>query len=179
MRLCYFVLPIALLSACTQQSVSRVIPSAGQVDLAKQVLATVQPISLQENVEYCGEIGLNARGQIVASGAARGRVNTCKSNESSNIVTVTASYHTHGGFSQNYFNELPSMSDVNADLSEGIDGYVATPGGRIWFVDTTARRVTQICGLGCLPQAANFVEQANGPIQQTYSFDALAQRLDR
>jgi len=179
MHLGYLVLPITFMTACAPQVVSRPASHQAQVDIALQVFATIQPVSLRENVEYCGTIGVDRRGQIVASGAARGKIDLCESETPSNIVKVTASYHTHGGFSLDYFNELPSMEDVRADLSEGIDGFVATPGGRIWFVDTSARRITQICGLGCLPQAANFVVGANGPIQQTYSFSELAQKLNR
>jgi hypothetical protein len=71
--------------------------------------------------------------------------------------------------------ELPSLSDVNADIKDGVDGYVATPGGRLWLIDTRAGEIRMICGLGCLPSDPNFVAGLDGPIRQRYSFDRLAQ----
>lgn len=149
-----------------------------EVAVARAIFAAIQPVSLRDNVEYCGAIGRDRTGRLVASKATRGRIDSCLSADPANILIVTASYHTHGGYAPQYFNEIPSMDDVRGDLAEGIDGYVATPGGRIWFVDSSARRITQICGLGCLPQAANFVVGSDGPIRQTYTFAELAQKLN-
>ena len=179
MRFVKLVLPLLFMSACVPLETPRAAQGAAQINAARQVFAAIQPMSLRENVEYCGVIGVNNRGLLAASPAVRGVVDSCEAETPANIITITASYHTHGGFSADYFNELPSMNDVRADLAEGIDGFVATPGGRIWFVDSSDRRITQICGLGCLPQAANFVVGANGPIQQTYSFAELAQKLNQ
>jgi len=72
MHLGYLVLPITFMTACAPQVVSRPASHQAQVDIALQVFATIQPVSLRENVEYCGTIGVDRRGQIVASGAARG-----------------------------------------------------------------------------------------------------------
>jgi len=169
----------AILTGCAPQVVTpRVTNTTNEIEVARQVFAAIQPVSLRENVEYCGAIGFDRSGRLIASSATRGKVNTCLSRGSSQIVTVTASYHTHGGFAPEYFNEIPSLEDVRGDLAEGIDGYVATPGGRIWFVDSSARRIMQICGLGCLPQAANFIAGSDGPIEQTYTFTELAQKIN-
>lgn len=171
---------LMLLAACAAPTPQQfAVVDTSEVAVARRAFEAIQPVSLRENVEYCGAIGRDRTGRLVASQAARGRIDSCMSHDPSELVVITASYHTHGGYSPEYFNELPSMDDVNGDLAEGIDGYVATPGGRIWFVDTSARRIRQICGLGCLPQAANFVVGSDGPIQQIYSFAELAVKLGR
>ncbi|MEL6587917.1 MAG: hypothetical protein AAFQ50_14890, partial [Pseudomonadota bacterium] len=56
----------------------------------------------------------------------------------------------------------------------GLVGFdVATPGGRLWYVDTTDMIVRQICGLGCLPQDPDFVEGADGDIAISYTYQEL------
>lgn len=178
MRVGGIVLAGLVLSACTPQPAARVSQNSDEVAVARQVFANIQPSSLRGNVEYCGVIGFDNLGRLVASPATRGRIDSCLPDTPAFIFDATASYHTHGGYSPDYFNELPSVEDVRADLADGVDGYVATPGGRIWFVDISARRISQICGLGCLPQAANFVVGSNGPIAQSYSFTELAQKIN-
>lgn len=46
--------------------------------------------------------------------------------------------------------EVPSLEDMIGDIEEGIDGYIETPGGRLWFNDARARRVTLLCGSECV-----------------------------
>jgi hypothetical protein len=48
---------------------------------------------------------------------------------------IVASLHTHGAFKYVMPAECPSVVDVEACESEGINGYVSTSGGRLWFVD--------------------------------------------
>jgi hypothetical protein len=36
------------------------------------------------------------------------------------------------------------------DMEEGVNGYVATPGGRFWYIDGDRGVATQICGPGAL-----------------------------
>lgn len=48
---------------------------------------------------------------------------------------IVASLHTHGAFEYVMPAECPSVVDVEAGESEGINGYVSTSGGRLWFVD--------------------------------------------
>ena len=45
-----------------------------------------------------------------------------------------------------------AVGDIEADEDEGVDGFVATPGGRLWYVDTKDMIVRQLCSLNCLPQ---------------------------
>jgi len=159
-----------------------VVPSVGssqavtfeeEAAVARKVLTNIQPKSISENVEYCGVIGLNAGGKIVASLPTRGDEGSCLASLNSNIVVETASYHTHGAYSPDYVNEVPSVDDIDADVAEGVDGYIATPSGRFWYNDTEAEEVFQICGPGCLPSDPQFVRGSDGEIYQSYSYSEL------
>ena len=65
---------------------------------------------------------------------------------------------------------------MEADEDEGIDGYVATPGGRLWYIDTEDMIATQICGLNCLPRDGRFVKGADGRVERSYTYEELIQR---
>ena len=151
--------------------------SRAEIALAKKVLAAAQRLSIRRNVEYCGYIGLDASGRLVASRATRGDEASCLAPEPANIRVITASYHTHGAFSRDYFGEMPSGEDMEGDEAMGIDGFVATPGGRLWYVDTTDMIARQLCGIGCLPRDARFRAGVDGVIAQSYSYRQLVHRL--
>lgn len=108
----------------------------GELALVKKVFAKLQPISIKANREYCGYIGYDRAGKLVATPAKRGRRGTCLPNDPDSLEVVIASYHTHGAHSTRYVNEVPSGEDMEGDEAEGIDGWVATPGGRLWYIDT-------------------------------------------
>lgn len=146
--------------------------------LARQVLSDILPTSIAENLEYCGVIGLNQSGRLVASQPTRGDEGSCLSDVPSNIMVETASYHTHGAFSPDYVNEVPSVDDIEADMADGVDGYIATPGGRFWYNDIEAEEIYQICGLGCLPSDPNFVRGSDGLILNSYSYSELIEKLE-
>lgn len=147
--------------------------------LARAVLSQLQPLSFANNIEYCGYIGLDDDGALIASTATPGDESSCLSDDPVEIAVITASYHTHGAYSPDYDSEIPSGDDVEGDEAEGIDGYVATPGGRFWYIDTTDMVISQICGIGCLPSDPGFQAGDWGPIDQSYSYDQLIERLDQ
>ncbi len=148
-----------------------------EVAVAKSVLGQIQPRSIAENVEYCGVIGLNHAGVLVASIPTRGEVGSCLADEPSNIVVETASYHTHGGYSADYINELPSIEDIEGDEADGVVGYIATPAGRLWYNDPDAEEIFQICGSGCLPSDPLFIRGSDGAIFNSYTYDELYEKL--
>jgi hypothetical protein len=94
-------------------------------------------------------------------------------------MEVIASYHTHGRFDLAYHNELPSDTDMLNDQSLGVNGWIATPGGRLWFVDSGRMVTKQVCGVGCLPIAPGFYKAQAGDIAKSYSFEELVERLER
>lgn len=150
---------------------------AGEVALIKSVFARINPVSIRENIEYCGYIGLDATGQLIATGATPGDEASCLADDPVELEVIFASWHTHGGHSPDYFNEVPSAEDYEGDEDEGIDGYVATPGGRLWYIDTTDGIMSQLCGVGCLPMDAGYNPEDTGLIAQSYSYDALVTYL--
>ncbi|WP_424944081.1 DUF4329 domain-containing protein [Aliiroseovarius crassostreae] len=149
-----------------------------ELALVKRIFAQLQPISIQKNREYCGYIGRDADGNLAFTKAKRGRKGTCAPNDPDELAVVTASYHTHGAYSPNYVNELPSAEDMEGDEAEGIDGWVATPGGRLWYIDTEDMVTSQVCGLGCLPMDPEFVEGDTGKILPSYHYKELVQKLE-
>jgi hypothetical protein len=148
-----------------------------EVALVKALFTELQPISIANSAEYCGLIGFDADGRLISTQAAKGDAASCEISETGAIEVVTASYHTHGAFSPDYFNEIPSMADVEGDEADGIDGYIATPGGRLWYVDSSERQMSQLCGIGCLPSDPRFAAGNSGVISQSYTYEGLAAKL--
>ena len=145
-----------------------------EIAFVTDLLRDLQPPSFAENVEFCGIIGFDAAGDLVASPISRGDEASCFVEDDGTVEVPVASFHTHAAFSEDYSSEFPSVDDVEGDEAEGIDGYVATPGGRLWYIDTAEDIViSQICGVGCLPSDPNFVPGADGEIAQSYTYDEL------
>ena len=76
------------------------------------------------------------------------------------IGEVVATFHTHGSYSPEFENELPSLSDVLGDFSQRIDGYVATPAGRVWLNDFENLR-------GCGPKASSPTRSISRPVRRS------------
>lgn len=144
--------------------------------LVRSLLTELQFVSIQQGVEFCGFVGTNSTGRLVVSKPVRGDKASCLPEYPRNISIITASYHTHGGYDPEYLGELPSPSDVAGDLEMGVNGYVSTPGGRFWYIDSQSRQLTQICGFGCLPNDGRFPRGGDGPIAETYTFASLSRR---
>lgn len=149
--------------------------SKQEIALMKRVFAEIQPLSFERNREYCGYIGYDFDGKLVASEARRGRASSCRPKDPRNIEVIIASYHTHGAYNGDEGSEVPSVEDMEGDQSEGIDGYVATPGGRMWYVDTEDMVISQICGVGCLDQDPEFEPYTDVKIERSYSYDELVE----
>lgn len=147
--------------------------TAKEEALVREVFRTLNPKSIRLNVEFCGYLGYTASGALVASRPTRGTLDSCLADDPPEIELIVASYHTHGAFSREYYNEIPSGDDMEGDEEEGIDGWVATPGGRLWFIDTDEMVTYQVCGIGCLPSDPQFVEGDMGRIEPQYTYDDL------
>ena len=165
----------ALALACP---VSLAAQDTAEVTLVKGIFATLQPVSISENVEYCGYVGFDASGALAFSQPTRGDEGSCGPEDPVNLDVITASYHTHGGHSHDYYNEVPSGEDMEGDEEEGIDGYVATPGGRLWYIDSSDMIASQLCGIGCVPADPLFRTGENGLIKQSYTYDDLIIKLE-
>ena len=150
--------------------------SADEVALAKQVLSEIQHKSIKRNREYCGLIGYDASGQLMATEPRRGHQASCRPRPEPDGMEVTASYHTHAAYRQVYDNEVPSVIDVEGDMGDGINGFVATPGGRLWFIDGETGVSRLLCGPRCLPSDAGYRADPDDPVAERYSLQELRWR---
>jgi len=146
--------------------------------LIRATLSELNLRSFAEGIEYCGYVGFTADGTLAVSDPTPGDESSCLSDDPVNLEVITASFHTHGDFSTEYSSETPSGTDMEGDEEEGIDGWVSTPGGRLWYIDTTDMVTFQICGIGCMPQDPNFIEGDDGFIADQYTYDELVERLE-
>lgn len=144
-----------------------------EADLARATLSALQAKSFANNREYCGYIVLDAAGNLAATPATEGAESECLPDEVPEHLVPIASYHTHGAFAYDVPAEFPSVSDIEADEDEGVDGYMTSPGGRFWYIDSTDMIVSQICGIGCVPQDPNFEAGLDGDIAISYTYEEL------
>ncbi len=145
---------------------------------AKQQLDTLQPRSFTDNLELCGIIFETSDGELGVSRPSDGDEASCDLSyfDEPGMVPV-ASFHTHGRHSRQYDGEVPSIIDIESDVASGLDGYIATPGGRLWYIDHQTGVARMVCGPGCLMQDPSY-EPCNGdPIEQSYSVETLEQRF--
>lgn len=144
--------------------------------VAKAALEAAQPESIRRNREYCGLIGRDAAGRIIVTEARRGARARCRYPDLPRGVQTIATFHTHGAFLAKFDNEVPSVLDLLSEIRAGTDGYVSTPGGRLWFMDGARQEVRMLCDIGCMPHDPRFVRNAMGPIARRYSLEDLKRR---
>lgn len=143
---------------------------------AVSFLNALQPQSIAERREYCGYFFRTADGGVAATPARPGTFASCNMPAPRPGQGIFASYHTHGAFGREYDNEVPSVTDLQSDFSFGIDGYISTPGGRVWAIDNATRSARQICGLGCVFVDPGFVPVDESGVRQVYTVAGLQQR---
>lgn len=150
---------------------------SGPSDIERNVVilavGDLQQRSFAHDVEYCGYVGRDLAGNLVLTQVNRGGRNGCTPAPPDQMLELVASVHTHGAYSPEVPAEFPTSLDMDSDAREGVNGYVATPGGRLWYIDSTERVAFQLCGLGCLPQDPDFRAGDDGAIAQRYTYDEL------
>ncbi|MEQ8255849.1 DUF4329 domain-containing protein [Roseovarius confluentis] len=166
---------IALLALLGTAPAAAPAQTADEIGVARHVLSQAQARSVAENREYCGYIGYTASGQLATTRPRRGYLNYCQPSWPERL-RVVASWHTHGAYDEDAWSEVPTVNDLRADKGEGINGYVGTPAGRLWFLDTRRMEVRQVCGPGCIPADPRHVMGAEGPIARSYTLRALMRR---
>ncbi len=144
--------------------------------VAAEILNKAQSLSFRDKVEYCGLIGYGKDGTLEATQPRRGQRDGCQPDDDLSLAEVIASYHTHGSYSRDADAETPSVGDLEADFSEQIDGYVATPGGRLWVNLHEEKVSIQLCGVGCLKQDPQFRACPAFAPQESYTIRDLAER---
>ena len=125
--------------------------------LAAKTLQSVQAQSFERNREYCGYLFRTENG-LAASVPRRGSLDACTIDyPETGFGRVVASYHTHGGYEPEYDNEAPSVTDMRSTFADGLDDYIATPGGRLWHISSEYEAAMLICAEGCLASDADYV----------------------
>ncbi|MEJ6398696.1 DUF4329 domain-containing protein [Yoonia sp. 208BN28-4] len=152
-------------------------PSAAVADtFARNFLNSIQARSFRERRELCGYFVQLPNGQITATPPVPGNFASCEQLAPQPGQGIFASYHTHGAYGPQYDNEVPSTTDLLSDFEFGIDGYVSTPGGRIWRVENDTREAIQVCGQGCVAVDPGFVPEGEAFILPRYTLTDLARR---
>ena len=155
----------------------RVVATDTLTRYARSTLEGLQQRSLANNQEYCGVIFEDESGNLQTSKIFEGGRAECALDWGVPLGNhVVASFHTHGGFDSDYDSERPSLDDLATDIDARIDGFIATPGGRIWHVDWQEESATQICGAGCLQQDPDYASAPQGNLPDRYSFEDLQAR---
>lgn len=173
--------PVAFFLAIliTFSAVNRVSASDEVAAIAKQALNIAQPNSFKNNIEYCGLIGYHLSGALLFSPPIPGFRNSC--NPGLNPWAwreVVATYHTHGAHTFDSDAEVPSLEDLLADFAEGTDGYIATPGGRIWHVSVKDKKAYMLCDVDCIKSDQNYTDcEALKPVKE-YTLKTLKKRID-
>ncbi|MEX0365029.1 MAG: DUF4329 domain-containing protein [Ruegeria sp.] len=165
------VLTVLLPSPALAESLH--VPPDFQVASVKERFAPIQHLSFAAGLEYCGYLGTDPSGHLAFTEMVRGDRNGCTPPDLPNGFTPIASMHTHGAYDATVPAEFPTVLDMEADRNEGVNGYVATPGGRLWYIDSEAMETYQLCGLGCLPQDPGFHAGDDGVIAQSYTYQEL------
>ena len=148
-------------------------PSGDELAFVTDLLREMQLRSYATGSETCGYVGRDPQGQMMASPINTGREASCLLPRTPPGMRVAASIHTHGTYSPAYASEFPTVQDMTTDARDGINGYISTPGGRLWYVDTATMSVRQLCGRGCLPQDPHYRPQDDGPVQAAYTIAEL------
>jgi hypothetical protein len=147
--------------------------SGDELGFVASILTELQHRSFAENREYCGYIGLDRAGGWMTTPVMPGNEASCPLPDIPYGMRLVASYHTHGTYSPYYASEWPTTQDMATDASDDIDGYISTPGGRLWHVDTDTMTVRELCGRGCLPQDPHYVAAEDGPLRRVMSYQEL------
>lgn len=144
-----------------------------ELRLVKKVLAHAQELSFKNNREYCGYIVIKEDGKLTNTPLTKGRKASCLAEDFPEEWTPIASFHTHGAHVDGESFETPSYGDAEGDEEEGVDGYVATPGGRLWYIDSQDLEISLLCDLDCLPSDPRFNEHPDDVPPDFFTYDEL------
>ncbi|MBX7527098.1 DUF4329 domain-containing protein [Qipengyuania vesicularis] len=144
---------------------------------ARAELEDLQARSITNNQEYCGVIFEDEDGGLHTSRIYEGDRATCAFDWGVPLGNhVVASFHTHGGYDEDFDSEMPSIEDLANDIDARIDGFISTPGGRLWHVHWQDETATQVCGEGCMEQDPRYAGTQTEQLQRSYSFEDLQAR---
>lgn len=171
---------IVVHSAATRKDPEDFVVTVSQSEVqafARKELAGMQARSFTEKVELCAIIFEDSEGALQSSEVRAGNEATCDLQYFDEPgMAPLASMHTHGAFDADYDSEVPSLIDLDGDVESQMDGYVATPGGRLWRVDWQQSRAVQVCGEGCLGRDPAYRPCPGDAVAASYTRPELAAR---
>lgn len=165
MRLILAVLLCLLPLAALAQTQAR----TDEHSFMKKLFFDIQPRSFIENREICGYLGYNRDGDLRTTDINFGTEASCDLPPIPDKLRVVASFHTHSTYSPHFRSEFPTVQDLRSDAYFEINGYISTPGGRMWYHDNVKETATQLCELDCLPQDPNFRVEPGDPLRSVYT----------
>jgi hypothetical protein len=153
--------------------------SAQETAFVMGLMESMNALSVRFNREVCGYILRHPNGAYSSTKVSWGGHASCASLPIVRGMDVVSSWHTHAAWAAGYDGEVPSIQDVEGDMRQGINGWVGTPGGRLWHVDGRSGAMRQVCGRGCLPEDPGFFPEEHGPVSEAYTLDGLYARFGR
>ena len=175
----FLVVMFNLLTQGRAPARERVVSLSELTEYAKGTLAEIQGKSIRNNQEYCGVIFEDENGNLQTSQIYPGERAECFFDWGVPLgFHVVASFHSHGGVDEGYASEIPSSLDLATDIDARIDGFVGTPGGRVWHNSWQEGVTSQVCGEGCLEQDSRYGPSESslpglGRVATRYSMDEL------
>lgn len=148
-------------------------PTGDELAFVRELLTDMQLRSFASNRETCGYVGRDRAGRMMASPISTGSEAACYLPAIPLGMRPVASVHTHGRYSPYYASEFPTVQDMTTDAQDGINGYISTPGGRLWYVDSDRMVVWQLCDRGCLPQDPRYRPEHDGPVRSSFTLQDL------
>lgn len=174
---CLTPLILAALLSTVPQAPARA-QSAGETAYVMALLRAMNQLSIRFDREVCGFILRDADGAYSSTKVSWGGAASCASLPIAPGVTPVSSWHTHAAWDPAYDGEVPSIQDVEGDMALGVNGWVATPGGRLWVVDGATGAIRQHCDRDCLPSDPDFGAD-DGPVPQALTLEGLYARFGR
>ncbi|WP_071675954.1 DUF4329 domain-containing protein [Nioella nitratireducens] len=151
--------------------------SVEETELVHALFRSMNPQSIAHNREVCGYVVRSPAGELGISKVSWGSPAACATIPVEPGFTIVSSWHTHAAWAQGYDGEVPSTIDVEGDMQMGVNGWVATPGGRLWFIDGQSGFMYQVCGRECLPTDPGFYPEEHGPVEKRYTLAELRRRF--
>ncbi len=151
-------------------------PSEIEVQAVLERFEPIQLLSFAAGFEYCGYLVRSPQGTLAFTEIVRGGPDGCTPLGPPPDVELVASVHTHGAYDPLVPAEFPTVMDIDSDHREGVNDYIATPGGRLWYVNGTTLTVRQLCNSGCLPQDPELQPGDDGIIALRYTRQELLEQ---
>ena len=151
--------------------------SADEIAFVRGLMESQNQLSIRFNREVCGNILRHRDGTYTSTKSSWGGHASCASMPFNTDAVVVSSWHTHAAYARAYDNEVPSTQDVEGDIATGRNGWVGTPGGRLWYIDGRTGDMRQVCGPNCLPTDPNATDAFHAPVPERMTLDQLYDRF--